>query len=203
MIMAFNPQNFLSGLGGLFGGMFGNTSAPYDREQEEYQKWANKGQQVQQPYSDAGKTALGDYQNWLNGQKDPSGFINQMMGQYKESPYAQNLQRQAMLAGQNAGSANGTLGSTPLMQQMQQNAGNIASADQQNWLSNVLGVNTQYGQGQHNLVQGGQNSANKLTDMYNDMGGRMGQSSYNREASKNNNFWNSLGGIGSMIGSFF
>jgi hypothetical protein len=170
---------------------------------QEYQKYMQMAQQSQQPYATAGQGAIGDYQKWLQGQKDPTAFINNAMNGYQESPWAKYQQQQAMNAGTNFGSANGLSGSTPLMQQMQQNAGGIASEDQNKWLQNVLGINAQYGQGQGNLMQGGQNAANQLTNMYSNMGNKMGEQQYNKYASKGNDFWNSLGGIGSMIGSFF
>jgi len=201
--MYFDPQMFGGGLGDFLGGIFGHPEKPYDKAMEQYQNWANKSQGVQQPYLNAGTGALGNYQQWLQGQQDPSGFINNLMGDYSQSPYAKNMQQQAMNAGQNYGSATGLSGSTPLMQQMQQNAGNISAADQNQWLQNVLGINTQYGQGQQNLMTGGQNAANKLTDMYGNMGKQMGEQSYNREAAKQNNFWNTMGGGLGMFGSFF
>lgn len=199
----FDPHGMLGGLGGMLGGMFGHSGRPYDKAMEEYQKWANKGQDVQNPYLNAGNGAIGNYQEWLNGQKDPSGFINNLMGQYQESPYAHYMQQQSMRAGQNSASASGLSGSTPLMNQLQQNAGNISSQDMNQWLQNVLGVNTQYGQGQNNLMQGGQNAANNLTNMYNQMGQRMGEASYGKEAGKNQDFWNMLGGGLGMFGSMF
>ena len=124
------------------------------------------------------------------------------MGQYAESPYAQYLQKQSLRAGQNAASASGLSGSTPLMQQLQQNAGNIASKDQNDWLQNVLGINTQYGQGQNNLMTGGQNAANALTNMNAQMGQQMGQAAYGQQAGKQQDRFNILGGIGNLIGSF-
>lgn len=198
----FDPQGFGSGLGGMLGGMFGDSGKPYDAAMQQYQQWANKGQSTQQPYLNAGQGAIGDYQQWLQGQKDPSGFINNLMGQYQESPYAKYMQQQSMNAGQNAASASGLMGSTPMQQQMQQNAGNIASGDMNNWLQSVLGINTNYGQGQNNLMTGGQNAANKLTDMYSQMGQNMGQAAYGKEAGKQSDFWNTIGGGLGMIGSF-
>jgi len=200
--MAFDSNMFGSGLGGLLGGLFGDSGKPYDKAMEEYQKYMQMGQQTQQPYLNAGTGAIGDYQKWLQGQQDPSKFINDQMGQYQESPWAKNLQQQSMNAGQNAASASGLMGSTPLMQQLQQNAGNIASQDQNQWLQNVLGINTQYGQGQQNLMSGGQNAANSLTNMYNQMGQNMGQAAYGKEAGKKQDFWNTIGGGLGMIGSF-
>lgn len=198
----FDPQGMLGGLGGLLGGMFGNSGKPYDKAMEQYQKYMQMGQGAQQPYLDAGKGAIGDYQKWLEGQKDPSKFINDMMGQYQQSPYNSYLQGQAQNAGINAGSASGMTGSSALMQQMQQNAGNISQQGMDSWLQNVLGINTQYGQGQNNLMQGGQNAANSLTNMYSQMGQQMGDAAYGKEAGKKSDFWNTLGGIGGIIGSF-
>jgi len=57
-----------------------------------------------------------------------------------------------MRAANNIGSATGMTGSTPMMQQAQQNAQNISSGDMQNWLSQVLGINNQYGQGEAGLM---------------------------------------------------
>jgi hypothetical protein len=200
--MAFDSSMFGSGLGGLLGGMFGNSGKPYDKAMEEYQKYMQMVQGVQQPYFDAGKEGLGNYQEWLKGQKDPGGFINNLMGQYQQSPYNSYLQGQAQNAGINAGSANGTMGSSALMQQMQQNAGNISQQGMDSWLQNALGINSQYGQGQQNLMQGGQGAANSLMNMYSNMGNKMGDAAYGKEAGKQNDWWNMLGGVGGIIGSF-
>ena len=200
--MAFDSNMFGSGLGGFFGGLFGDSGKPYNKAMEEYQKYMQQAQQTQQPYLNAGQGAIGDYQKWLEGQKDPSKFINDQMGNYQESPWAKNMQQQSMNAGQNAASASGLMGSTPLMGALQQNAGTIASEDQNKWLQNVLGINTQYGQGQQNLMNGGQNAANSLTNMYNQMGNNMGQAAYGQQAGKQQDFWNMIGGGLGMLGSF-
>ena len=198
-----DPFLFLGGLGQFGKGMMGGSNKPWDAAGKQYQDWTNKGAEVQSPYWNAGTGAIGDYQNWLQGQKDPSQFINNLMGQYNESPYAHNMQQQAMNAGTNFGSANGLTGSSALAQQMQQNAGNIASGDMNSWLQNVLGINTQYGAGQQNLMNMGQNAANSLTNMYQNTGKNMGDAAYGSEMGKQQDKHDFWGGLGNMGLSFF
>src|SRR5665213_800508 len=121
----FNPE-MMSSLMQMFGGMFGDSGKPYQDAMDQYKEWGDKAQNAQNPFLQAGQGAIGDYQKWLQGQQDPSGFINKMMGQYQESPWAKYQQQQSMRAGTNAASANGLAGSTPFAQQMQQNSQNIS-----------------------------------------------------------------------------
>lgn len=200
--MAFDPQMFGSNAGEFLGGLFGDSGAPYEAAMDQYQQWANKAQGTQQPYLNAGQGAISDYQKWLQSQQDPSGFINHMMSRYQQSPYNTYLQQQSQNAGQNAASASGLMGSTPFLQQQQQNAANISQQGMNDWLKQVLGINTQYGQGQQNLMNSGQNAANSLTNMYNQMGQQMGQAAYGQNAGKQQDFWNTIGGGLGLIGSF-
>jgi len=197
-----NAGMFGSGLGGFLGGLFGDSGAPYGAAMDQYQEWANKAQNVQNPYLNAGTGAIPGMQSWLQGMQNPSQFINNQMANYQESPYAKYQQQQGMNAAQNMGSASGLTGSTPLMQFAQQNAQNISSKDMDQWLQHVLGINTQYGQGMQNMMNMGQGAANSLTNMYGNMGQQMGQAAYGQKAGEGSDFMNMLGGIGSMIGSF-
>jgi len=191
--------SFGGGIGQFIGGLFGDSDQPYEDAMDQYRQWAKRGEDVQNPFLKAGTGAIGNYQDWLNGMKDPSGFINNLMGKYQESPWAKYMQQQAMRAGNNAASASGLIGSTPFAQQMQQNAAGISSQDMQNWLGQVLGINTQYGAGNQYLMGQGANAANQLTNMFNQMGGRMGEAAYGAGAGRNqdrNNLWGGLFNIG-------
>jgi hypothetical protein len=201
-LMGFNPNSMMGGLAGLFGGMFGNSGAPYSAAMDQYQQWMNKAQGMQNPFYQAGVNAIPDYQNWLKSMQDPSGFINNLMGKYQQSPWAKYQTDQAMRAAQNMGSAGGLTGSTPLTQFAQQQASGISSGDMQNWLQNVLGVNTQYGAGEAGLMQGGQNAANALTNMYGQMAPNMAGLAYGQQAGGQNDMWNMIGGGLSLAGSF-
>jgi len=195
--------NFMGGgIGGMLSGLFGNSGKPYDDAMDQYQKYGQQATDAQQPYAQAGQGAIGDYQKWLQSQQDPSGFMNNLMGQYQESPFAKYQQQQGMRAGQNMGSASGLSGSSAMQQQMQQNSQNISSQDMQNWLGNALGINTQYGQGQQSLMQGGQNAANQMSNIYSNMGQNMGDAAYGKRAGQNQDWSNMIGG-GISLASMF
>ena len=181
----FSKYLDFSGVGSLV-----NGGQPYTQAGNQYTAGAEQADNQQNPFYKAGTQATGDYQDWLTSQKDPSAYINDQMKNYKESDYAKDEQDQAIRAGQNAGSANGLTGSTPMAQQMQQNATNIASQDQNQWLQNVLGINTQYGQGENNLMQGGQHSADQLSQIYQDLGTQLAGTKYGAEAGHNQDIQN-------------
>jgi len=199
-------NEFGNGFAQFFGGLTGDSGSPYEKGQEAYQPYFDKAANAQQPYAQAGQQALGNYQNWLQGQQDPSAFINHLMGGYQESPWAKYQQQQGMRSLQNQGSANGLLGSTPMQLQAQQNAQGISSSDMQNWLGNVLGINSNYGAGQQALIQGGQGAANSLSNLYNTGGENMAGFGYGQRAGQQQDQSNILGGFGHMLpglASFF
>lgn len=197
-MMAQAGHQIWSGVPGIAQGLWGHSDRPYQKAGEAYQPYYHEAQGYQNPFFQAGQGALGDYQGWLKGQQDPSGFINHLMGQYQESPWAKYQQQQAMRAAQNMGSASGLTGSTPLQLQAQQNASNISSGDMQNWISNVLGINTNYGTGLQGLIQGGQGAANNMSSLASNAGEYMGGVNYGEQAGKNmdrNSLWSGIAKI--------
>lgn len=188
MFGGMNMSNFA----GILQGLFGNSGGPFADAMKQYQQYGSKAEGVQNPFLQAGYSGLNNYQNWLNGMQDPAKFINGLTNQYQASPWSKFLQDQSMRAGTNAASASGLTGSSPMIQQMQQNSSNIASGGMQDWLSHVLGINTQYGAGEADLMHQGANSANTLTGMYGDMGRQMGEAAYGQGAANNNDFMSML-----------
>ena len=127
----------------LLQGIFGNSGDPSRNAGREYFNYYNKNM------------------NEIGREKDPTQFINHLMSGYNESPWAKNERRTATNEATNAASASGLTGSTPLLNQIQQNSSNIASADQDKWLQNVLGINKDYLDRFTNLnSQQGKNAAN-------------------------------------------
>lgn len=185
----------MAGLSDFIQGLFGNSGREFESGGREYEKYNRQAQDVQQPYNQAGTQAIPEYQSWLQGQKNPTDFINNMTKGYKESPWATRQKQVGMNALNNAGSATGLTGSTPLMDWQQQNAEGIASQDMNQWLSHVLGVNTQYGQGQNNLMTGGQNAANTLSTLREFLASAMGGTKFGETQGRQKDFGSLIEGL--------
>src|SRR6267142_2643773 len=181
------------GLAGILGGLFGDSGAPYGDAMKQFRRYFDQSKGFQNPFYQAGQQGMGNYQNWLQGMQDPSKFMNNLMGQYQQSAGNKFLQDQAMRAGTNAASMGGLpngaggagIGSTPFVQQQQQNATNIAQQGMNDWLQNVLGINSQYGAGQNQLMQGGQHAGDIMSQLAQMMGNNMGAGAYGRRAGQN------------------
>ncbi len=52
------------------------------------------------------------------------------------------------------------------------------------------------------MMQGGQNAANQLTNLYSNLGTQMGEAAYGQEAGRNQDRNSIFGGLGSLLGMF-
>lgn len=68
----------------IISGIWGNAGKPYEEASDEINKYLPQAQGYLNPFVQAGQGAIPDFQNWLKGMKDPSGFINTLMGGYQE-----------------------------------------------------------------------------------------------------------------------
>lgn len=203
--MAFDFSQFMkgggaSGLGSIFGGLFGKD--PYKNARREYERGANQASGYQNPFFQAGTGALGEFQNYLKGMKNPSEFLNNLMKDYHESEFTKNLKSNAERSGINAASASGLIGSTPFLKQSQKNAAEIESAGVNDWLSKALGLNTQYGKGLEDLISGGQSAGNRLSDIFGNLGEQEAGTSYGSDMAKNKQMQDFFSGLMSLFGSF-
>lgn len=181
-------------LAAFLGGIFGHSGRPYQKAMDEYRNWNNRAIGEQNPWRDNGIDAMNRYKSWMDNMKDPTEFMNKLISQYRSSPETDFLQRQAQNAGINSGSASGLSGSSPLMQQMQENAGNIANQGLNSWLQNIFSVNNQYGSGLDNLMNRGQHASDMSSNLYDQMGQRMGEGAYGKQAGRNQDISNMIGG---------
>jgi hypothetical protein len=174
-------MDLANGLGGIFNGLFGNSGAPFDKASKALNPFFDRAIGAQNPFFNAGKESIPQFQQFLQMMQDPNKFINDLMGNYQESPYAKYQQDQAMRTATNMGSASGLSGSTPLTQFAQKNARDISSEDMNQWLQNVLGINTQYGEGLQRMMGMGQNAANMISQLNQNFGGAQAGLAYGKE----------------------
>jgi hypothetical protein len=191
-------QGQSQGFWGLLQGLFNNNKNPYSEGFNATKPYFNSAVGYQNPFVQQGQEANTKYNSWLDSMQDPSKFINNLMGGYQESPWAKVLQQNANRAGTNEASASGLTGSTPFAQQLQQNATQISSADMQNWLSNVLGINTQYGAGENSQVERGQHASDILSQLFSNQGDLAGGSAAagaNWNNQQENGIWSNISKI--------
>lgn len=196
-------QNMVGDIGNMVGGFFGHSGSPFQAAGNAINQYSQMGANAINPYNQMGQAAMGNYANWAQQMQNPSQFENNLMKNYQESPNAKYMQQQAMRAGQNAGSAAGTQGSTPLALQMQQNAGNISQQDMQNWMQNALGINQQYGNAEGEMMNTGMMSANSLLGLYGNEANAQGEAAAGESAGNNQDQNNFLSGAIGAVGDYF
>ena len=84
--------------------------------------------------------------------------------------------------------------------QAQQNANNLSGEDMNQWLQNVLGINTAYGGALKDQVGVGQGAANQLTDVSKNAATNAGQAAYGQAQGQQNDQNAIWAGIAKMFG---
>lgn len=180
-------MGLLDSIGGVASSLFGQSP--------DYSGGFQKAQQQFKPYTEAGARALGGLENyigqrgktlsqygepadWMYGQigATPQEFYQTLMTGYEESPQYQQQLAAMEKAIANAAAASGMTGSGSFYDTWQRGAKDILSADQQQWLENMLrstqqqqsylgdfrGQQAQYLQAMQNLAQMGLGAAGSM-----------------------------------------
>lgn len=111
------------------------------------------------PYMHAGGTAIAQYLKSLQGMQDPTGYMAHIMGQYSQSPSAKLQTTQAIGAANQAAAQSGMLGAGSTQSAIARQAQGISQADQQQYLTNALGIQGQYLGGLGNISGLGEQAA--------------------------------------------
>jgi hypothetical protein len=197
----------MSGLGAIIGGGLNVFNNPYDDSVNTlndilkgYGQYKGEMSGNLSPYMQAGNGAIGTYQNALNQMQDPTKFMNNIMGQYQQSPWAKFQTQQGINAANNAGSASGMLGSGAEQKELADYAQNISSRDMQQYFNNAMGINNQYLGGYGHLMDNGLNAnsiyGGFLGNLMNSQAG-VGKSLASAQSYQGQN---ENAGIGSMLG---
>jgi hypothetical protein len=183
------------GIGSALNYFMSDPSKPYQDASAQLDKYYGQAQDALSPYMNAGQNALGNYQNALSPMSNSPQFINNILNQYQESPWAKFQQQYGMKAMQNAASAGGMQGSGAQWKAAADYSQGISSRDMQQWLQNNLGVNDRYLSGQQDISHMGFGGAQSLAQLLGQLGQAQAGMAYGAGQAQNQGTTDMLGGV--------
>jgi hypothetical protein len=147
---SFNPdQGYLgAGVGGAIGGLFApnafDASKPYfNNASGDINNYYRQAVGFLNPYMQQGQQAMGQYSSMLGNMSNPTQFYNNVMSGFQMTPAQQYAQQQGMNAISNNAAVRGLMGSTEQARNLE-NYGQMSTQQaQQQYLNNILGINSQ------------------------------------------------------------
>lgn len=192
--------------GGGQGAGYADMASSIGQGMDELKKYYSEAKGYMQPFYDQGTKSMGDYAANLAEMKDPQQYYNKIMSGYSMSPAAQYNIQQGVNTAMLGNSASGLSGSGAEMQQLQKIGQGISSQDQQQYLSNILGLGDRYRQGQAGLMGQGFSAGSNIGNWGMDTGSNMsklyqlmGQAKAGQDMASSSGIGNLIGSIGSLF----
>ncbi len=188
--------------GGSMIDSFLNPGKGYKDAAKELEKAWGEAKGYQQPYQQAGIDQLGRLNSAENSLLDPTKLLNEWMGGYSASPYAQKSIQNATSSGLDAASSMGLMGSSAALNNVQNSAGFIMDKDREQYLNDLMQkYMTGIGVGQ-NIYGTGAQMAGQMGNQVMDVGQGMGQAAYGQQAAPGQQGMNiaSLAAMLAMLG---
>lgn len=163
----FDPISLAMMGSSVLGSIFGGKNGASGIADETYKK----GQDIYNPYIDAGQQAYGQMQPELEGMtSDPGGYYEKMMSGYKPSEGYQFKRDELMRALKNSAAAGGMAGSTQDMMNEGGALDKLLSGDMQEYFQNVFGLQGRGLAGEQGLYGTGFGASQKLGDLMSSVG---------------------------------
>jgi hypothetical protein len=188
---------------GLFDGLFGKGSKnPADSAMPYLNQIPGATSGYFQPYINAGQYALptlqGQYNQLLGS---PGAKLNEIGGQFQQSPGFQFALQQALQGAGHAAAAGGMAGSPQHEQQNMGLATDLANQDYYNWLGHATGLYNQGLAGEQGLASGGLQAGSSMADMIAQTLAQQANLSFNGQQQQNQNKSDMWGNIFKGAGS--
>jgi len=188
----------------LVDGLFGGGSNAPNEAMNYYNKIPGIVQPYFDPYIQAGKNAMPNYQNTVsNMMGDPTGFINSIMDTYYESPQYKFEKDQAVTAADNAASLGGTLGTGAHQSQVADYVRQLSSEDQQRYLQNALGVQGTGLQGTQGIINQGYGASGSLAGILSGNQESLGSLAYDKSQRQTSGGVQGIAGLAKLGASAF
>jgi len=156
----------VSGVSNLFSGGGNDAAADMEKSlrqaQDIMRQYYGEAKGYMQPFYDTGIQSMGKYSSRLDEMSDPLAFYQKMLTGYNTSPQAKFQQDQAMKASNQSAAAAGMLGGGAQQKALADYTQQLTSRDQQQWLNNMLGINSQYMGGESALMGQGFNAGQQI-----------------------------------------
>ena len=134
------------------------------------QSYYIQGQARIDPYEKTGQSAMNNFYNASQKMQDPTAFINGIMQNYQQSPFASVQRKQGMEDINSSAASNGLMGSTAQGRNLLNFSQDLTTKDQQQFLNNALGVNNSYLSNMGDMGHMGFQGATNIADLLSKLG---------------------------------
>lgn len=163
---------------------------------------AQKASDYLNPYNQAGMGQMGSLQSMIARMMNPGQFNKDLMSGYSTSPQAQHQIAIGNDATTNAALAAGMGGSTPHLNQINEQSQQIANRDGQQYFQNMMGINDKgMGASQH-MYDSGQNAATNQGGFWSALNGMLGNMYNNQGQAKSQAEQGKMGGLMNLASMF-
>jgi hypothetical protein len=165
---------------------FLNPQKGYQAGGKELEKYFNQSKDTMMPWINQGQEQYGKLTGAEDALLDPETLLNKWIGGYEESPYATQSKANARSGGLDAASSMGLMGSNAAVNNIENSANYITSADRDKYLDNLMQkYMSGIGIGQ-NIYGTGANMASNFGNMTNQMGQNMAGIKFGEQNSPGN-----------------
>ena len=182
---------------------FMHPGRAYKKASEIEQKNFDKSQQMRQPYMQHGEDAYSKLQEQMNNLMHPEKLQSDWASTYEKSPYAAQMQQEAMGQGMDAASASGLNGSSASIANIQKGSSDIMQKDRQQYMNDMMQkYMAAMGLGS-NIYGTGASMASNSANAQQQHGENQAQMTYGRNSAGGNMFGNFASSIPMMIASMY
>lgn len=182
----------VSGIGNMISS-FLHPERGYKKAGNELQKYWNEAKGYQMPFMQHGLDQYGNLMNAENRLLNPADLENEWAKGYEMSPYAKMLMEQNIGQGRDEASAQGLIGSSAALNNIQQGAGMITAQDRRQYLQDLM-EKYMKGVGLGSDIYGvGANAAGNLSSGAQNVGQNMAGLAYGQQAAPGQLFGKLLG----------
>lgn len=168
----------------LFGG--GEKRNPADAAMPYYDKIPNMEHKAYDPYVNRGNQAYDKFNPQLEKMtSDPTGFLNEILGNYTKSKDFQLKNDEITRAAGNTAAAGGMRGSIDDISNQSHITDSLMGSDMQEWVKNVLGIQDKGMEGEKHLYDTGFDATKNLTGDLSNVAGTQGSLAFQGQANQN------------------